>query len=308
MRITQQILVTNPGVGTIVRKTGPLLAAFLLCVFPLVCLPAINIEPYPGAEVVKSTRDEKVVSRRIILGPLKKINNILEPKFFEYVTGTRSSTIYYIPDARRVGRIVEFYRDQFDQSAQVLFRCEGRNCGSSNYWANTIFKSPILYGPEQYQNYIIAKDLATNAYISIYVGQRGTKKIYVHVQITDGAETSSAFTKGSLSAALKTRGRYVITTEDFILKSSLIAEIADFMKVNRQSKLTLVSHDSLQKGEFVEDGLKRTLRLSDSVRSTLVAAGISKDRLQAFGVGPLSPLDAGHNSRLELLVIRRTDD
>jgi hypothetical protein len=294
---------TNFSKETIFEKIGSLGLALLMCTLPGVCLPAVNLERYPGAEVVESRIDEKIASRRIILGALKKINNILQPKFSEYVSGTQTSTTYYIPAERRVDKIAEFYRDQLSGSASILFKCEGRGCGSSNYWANTVFTTPLLYGPEQYQNYIIARDLATNDYIAIYVGQRGTKKIYVHVQITSTVEKQSKFTKGSLADSLESHGKFIIPTRDFLLESDLFSDIVEFMKRNEQSKLTLVSHDSLQKGESIEDGMRRTLRHSESVRSNLVDAGISKERIQAFGLGPLSPLDDGQASRLELLLV-----
>lgn len=303
MGITQRILMANASKETIIEKIGRLGLALLICALPGVCLPAVNLERYPGAEVVESRIDEKIANRRIILGALKKINNILQPKFFEYVSGTQTSTTYYIPAERRVDKVVEFYRDQLSGSASILFTCKGRDCGSSNYWANTIFTTPLLYGPEQYQNYIIAEDLATNDYIAIYVGQRGTKKIYVHMQITSTVEKRSKFTRGSLVDSLESHGKFVIPTRDFLLESDLVAGIVEFMKLNEQSKLTLVSHDSLQKDESIEDGMQRTLRHSESVRSNLVDAGISKERVHAFGVGPLSPLDDGQVSRLELLVI-----
>lgn len=303
MGITQRILVANFSKETVIRKIGRLVSTLLIGALPGVCLPAVSLEPYPGAEVVESRIDEKIKSRIIILGALKKINNILQPKFFEYVSGTQSSTTYYIPVERRIDKIVEFYRDQLSSSARILFKCEGRGCGSSNYWANTVFTTPLLYGPEQYQNYSIARDLATNDYIAIYVGQRGTKKIYVHVQVTSTVENQSKITKGSLADSLESHGKFVIPTRDFLLESDLIADIVEFMRLNEQLKLTLVSHDTLQKGESVEDGMRRTLRHSESVRSRLVDAGIGKERIQAFGVGPLSPLDEGQASRLELLVI-----
>lgn len=303
MGITQRILVANFSKETVIRKIGRLVSTLLIGTVPGVCLPAVSLEPYPGAEVVESRIDEKIESRLIILGALKKINNILQPKFFEYVSGTQSSTTYYIPVERRIDKIVEFYRDQLSSSARMLFKCEGRGCGSSNYWANTVFTTPLLYGPEQYQNYIIARDLATNDYIAIYVGQRGTKKIYVHVQIIGTVEKQSKSAKETLVGSLESHGKFVIPATDFLLESDLVADIVEFMKLNEQSKLTLVSHDSLQKGESIEDGMQRTLRHAESVKSNLVDAGISKERIQAFGVGPLSPLDDGQASRLELLVI-----
>jgi hypothetical protein len=280
-----------------------LVLALLVCTLPDICLANENLELFPGAELVESRVDEKIESRRIILGALKKINNELQPKFFEYVSGTQTSSTYYIPTERRIDKLVEFYLDQLSGSARILFKCAGRSCGSSNYWANTIFTTPLLYGPEQFQNYIIARDLATDDYIAIYVGQRGTKKIYVHVQVISGVEKQSKLTKGTLFESFDSHGRFVIETSNFILEADLVADLVEFMKLNELSKLTLVSHDSLQKSESIEDGMQRTLRHAESVRSTLIDAGISKERIQAFGVGPLSPLDDVRTSRLELLLI-----
>jgi hypothetical protein len=301
--ITQRILMANFSKDTIIEKIGRLVLALLVCTLPGVCLATENLGLYPGAELVESRVDEKIESRRIILGALKKINNELQPKFFEYVTGTQTSNTYYIPTERRIDKLVEFYLDQLSGSSRILFRCEGRDCGSSNYWANTVFTTPLLYGPEQFQNYIIARDLATDDYIAIYVGQRGTKKIYVHVQIISGIEKQPKLTMGTLFESFESHHRFVIQTSNFVLERDLVEDLVEFMKLNEPSKLTLVSHDSLQKSESIEEGMQRTLRYSESVRSALVDAGISKERIQAFGVGPLSPLDDVRTSRLEFLLI-----
>ena len=293
----------NFSKDTIIEKIGRLVLALLVCTLPGLCLATENLELFPGAELVESRADEKIENRIIILGALKKINNELQPKFFEYVSGTQTSNTYYIPTERRIDKLVEFYLDQLSGSARILFKCEGRGCGSSNYWANTVFTTPLLYGPEQYQNYIIARDLATDDYIAIYVGQRGTKKIYVHVQITSTVEKQSRLAKGTLFESLDSHGRFVIQTRNFVLEGDLVADLVEFMKSNESSKLLLVSHDSLQKSESIEDGMQRTLRFAESVRSALVDAGISKERIQAFGVGPLSPLEGGRDSRLEFLLV-----
>ena len=303
MGITQRNLMANFSRETIIESIGRLVLALLVCSLPGVCLATEKLELFPGAELVESRVDEKIESRRIVLGALKKIKNELQPKFFEYVSGTQKSNTYYIPTERRIDKLVEFYLDQLSGSARILFKCEGRDCGSSNYWANTVFTTPLLYGPEQYQNYIIARDLATDDYIAIYVGQRGTKKIYVHVQITSTVEKQSRSTKGTLFESLDSHGRFVIETSNVVLERDLVEDLVEFMKLNEPSKLTLVSHDSLQKSESIEDGMQRTLRHSESVKSALVDAGISKERIQAFGLGPLSPLGDVRTLRLEFLLI-----
>ena len=108
----------------------------------------------------------------------------------------------------------------------------------------------------------------------------------------------------SISAALASRGRYVIVLSAGDMEfDSIVDAVAKSMNNNLQMNLTLVAHDNLQNGETVQQGQQRTLRLSESVRSALVSAGIAEDRLSAYGVGPLSPLENEDSPRLELLVI-----
>lgn len=298
--MVQEIIQT---ISKLLRGNAALLGYSLLTF--LAALPAAAIlDAYPGAEVVESKTDPKVITRRIFLGSLKKINNVLEPESLEFVSGSRQSTTYYIPNERRVGKVVEFYKDQMNRSARILFECNGRDCGSSNYWANTVFQTPILYGPEQYQNYLVGKTKVHGDYVSIYIGQRGTRKIYVHVETTITSPESQVADEVAISAALTSQGRYVISlAEGDTNIDSIVEAVAKSMNNNRRISLTLVAHDNLQDGETIKQGQQRTLRLSESVRSALVSAGIAEDRLSAYGVGPLSPLEDKDSPRLELLVI-----
>ena len=288
-----------------INKAGKatLLACFIFMLLPF-ATAAAGLDTYPCAEVVKSKSDPKVTTRRIFLGSLKKINNVLEPESVEFVSGSRRSTTYYIPSERRVGKVVEFYKHQLGKLARILFECSGRDCGSSNYWANTVFQTPFLYGPEQYQSYLVGITIDTGDYISIYIGQRGTRKIYVHIETTITSNASPIVDEVTISSALLSRGRYVILlaegSSDF---DSTVETVARSMHKNQQIRLTLVAHDNLQPGETVKQGQQRTLRLSESVRSALVSAGIAEDRLSAYGVGPLAPLESKESPRLELLVI-----
>ena len=229
---------------------------------------------------------------------------MLEPESLEFVSGSRQSTTYYIPNERRVGKVMEFYKDQLNNSARILFECSGRDCGSSNYWANTVFKVPILYGPEQYQNYVVGKTADRGDYVSVYIGQRGTRKIYVHVETTITSLESPIADEVAISAALTSQGRYVISmAEGDTNIDSIVEAVAKSMNNNRRIRLTLVAHDNLLDGETIKQGQQRTLRLSESVRYALVSAGIAEDRLSAYGVGPLSPREDKGSPRLELLVI-----
>jgi len=277
------------------RLVGVLLALLLAPV-------ANGLERYPGAILEAELREEAVVSHRIVLGSLQKINNVLEPELYEFVRGQRHSETYYLAGERRVGAVIRFYAEQLAETADILFQCEGRDCGSSNYWANRVFDSPILYGPEQFQRYLIGRDLVSGNYIAVYVGQRGTRKIYVHIVTLIPEAEELRDLEAAISAALKTTGRYVAvlgSVEDST--DSLVRALVQVLTTSPMS-LAVVAHDGLAAGESVSTAMGRTLRLSQLIKQKLVTGGLDPDQIQTYGVGPLAPIQ-GEKTRIELLVL-----
>jgi hypothetical protein len=70
------------------------------------------------------------------------------------------------------------------QSAISLAWCEGRDCGSSNVIANTIFNKSQLYGPDEQQAYLLLR-LAPPRHetlLAFYAITRGNRKSYLHVE------------------------------------------------------------------------------------------------------------------------------
>ena len=134
--------------------------------------------PFPGAELV-SKSIEPVKSHMLVLGALEKVDQELRPENFKILAAKKSSYTYYLPDARQTTEVLEYYFDQFQSDGSLEFECKGRECGSSSYWANKIFKSAMLYGPEQFQNYAVFRTSA--GWWTLYVSQRATRKIYVRL-------------------------------------------------------------------------------------------------------------------------------
>lgn len=55
-------------------------------------------------------------------------------------------------------RVMQFYRDQVKAlGGQVLFSCDGLDCGSSSLWANQIFDHASYFCPDDQQHYLVAK-------------------------------------------------------------------------------------------------------------------------------------------------------
>ncbi len=141
---------------------------------------------FPGSDLVEQEMTEST-GHFLALGAMKKINHELLPEKSILVPGRKDASTYYLPEARGTKQIAEYYKSEVMEAANILFECQGRACGSSSFWANNHFKSAILYGPEQYQHYLIAQrsvpeQMDEGDYIVIYVGQRATRKIYVHIE------------------------------------------------------------------------------------------------------------------------------
>ena len=240
------------------------------------------LEDYPGLEVVDTRDDDTLSSRRIILGSLKKINNLLEPERVEYISGTRRSMTAFIPNERKSDTVKKFYRNQLRVLGEILFECHGRTCGSSNYWANTVFGASILYGPEQFQHYILAK-LKNGDYIAVYVAMRGTRKLYVHVETTTTRKSD------------QTVARYIFQTSDAVVVAA--------RKILREGGVTLhlVVHQGLREDEDMDDAVSRSLNIGLKIRQRLA----DRDQVVVHGLGSLAPDDTQGADRIELLMIRR---
>ncbi|MBT4159925.1 MAG: DUF4892 domain-containing protein [Gammaproteobacteria bacterium] len=141
-----------------------------------------EIETYPGAEIVEKEEATQTAAHLVVLGALEKINHELVPEKSEVINGVKSSTTWYLPQARRTRDVARFYEERLQSQGEIVFQCVGRSCGSSSYWANRIFDRAILYGPEQYQFFYALELSKGRGFLSVYVGQRATRKIYVHME------------------------------------------------------------------------------------------------------------------------------
>ncbi len=265
----------------------------LLILLMVFTAPAVSELPdYPEAEVESKSEDTTEVSRRLILSSLKKINNILAPEKVEYVKGTRESLTLYIPNERRTEVVLDFYRDHLLRQGTILYECHGRECGSSNYWANTVFSTSKLYGPEQYQHYVLAQLDGSGDYIALYVAMRGTRKIYVHIETTRPSVTVTTRDKQA------NQGRFVFTDNN---RAEIISTIARLLAEDEGQKLHLVVHQGLLPGQEVTDVVSQTQKVGEQIKLDATTGGIPEDRITVNGIGPLAPDSEYGANRIEIL-------
>lgn len=256
------------------------------------------IRLYPRAQRVETVEETSVTTHQIMLGPLKKINSEITPDASLYVQGLRSRHTYLIADEPRTGLVFDFFAAQLQQKGQILYQCAARECGRSNYWANSVFERRILFGPDQHQHYIIG--IINGYYTAIYVAQRATGQVYAHLDVIEDQQ-ASLLDGDNLLRALQTLLGVQLSAEP---SDEITKKLAQILNDDVSINIYVVAHDGLMAAENVPAAIKRTDKLAVALKSRLVTAGISAERLQAYGVGPLAPLEGAAPRRLELILVQ----
>jgi hypothetical protein len=161
-----------------------------------------------------------------------------------------------------------------------LFECSGRRCGSSNYWANTVFSAAILYGPEQYQHYLVTR-LENGNYLAVYVAMRGTRKVYVHIETTTLPESNN-------------RTRNVFESD----QTDELVAMATRLVEEGVGEIHMVVHQGLLDGENVADSVRRAEALGNKIKLQVPGG----DRIKVHGLGSLAPSDRYSANRIELIL------
>ena len=115
------------------------------------------------------------------------------------------------------------------ENYRKLFSCIGRECGSSNYWANDIFGNRILYGPERNQYYSVfdAANEGREDFIAMYIITRGNRRVYAYFEFIEpgGAQSRiDIFDSDALLSELQAQRSVVLKNIDFENDLSLTSD------------------------------------------------------------------------------------
>ncbi len=268
------------------------------------------VKRFPRSHIIQYERQTEDVPYRLILGSLKKVNNVLSPKKSEMIVGKLTSITYRIPDGSRSDEVADYFvRRATESEGTVLFTCQGRECGSSNYWANTIFRRAGLYGPEQLQNFTAVRFAggSTTAVVSIYTAQRGNKRLYAHLDIVETKHSEVETKPQTLLNRLLDRGVFLLSGVAFNRDHQLTAESRPAIAVaaaaiNMQESLKVYVVGHLQGTDSLQSLVDHSTRRAEQVASVLIEEGVEPARLSAHGVGPFAPLGSSKGERIELVL------
>jgi hypothetical protein len=159
--------------------SGALLAADLPGSRDLETLPR-----FPHAEIVdfhESAEAEKTYP----MGSVRRISGRLRFERQVETLGQLTAVTYRLPAEEASAEAFAAAREALHQrGAELLYWCQGRECGPSNLWANAVFGKASLYGPDDRQAYALLRLTGPQAdsLLALYAITRGNRRAYLHVE------------------------------------------------------------------------------------------------------------------------------
>lgn len=256
------------------------------------------VERFPGAQIV-DYRSPGSSTYRLALDRMQRVNGRVSAGREERVSGTLTRITYRIPDGYSGADVFAHYSEQLLLAGNELFRCQGRGCGSSNFWANDVFENRILYGAEAEQFYMASSVNNANAsiggYIALYVITRGNRNVYAHLDILELNESTSdvpSTNPEALALQIQQEGSaqlhgITFDAQDQISDDGGLQLLRDTLNNEPLLRVYIVGH--LEGEQALTQLQERSLRRAQLIVDALVGMQIDASRLSAQGVGPLAP-------------------
>lgn len=245
------------------------------------------IERFRGSWIV-NYQSPVLTDYSLALGGVEQVDGAERLEREERLTGQLKRISYRVPEGNTTRTVFNSFRAQLEQlNADILFSCQGRECGSSNYWANSVFGFSKLYGVERSQYYMAARLPGVTAVF--YVTERGNRRIYAHIDLieTDVAARMIATIKGKGFVELSANG-----LPDIALLEKLIEGLQKYTL-----DIALVVH---HKGETLAAANEAGNAQANELRQLLSRHQISG--VEVFSVGALVPSVLNQNQSAVMLV------
>jgi len=292
------------------------MAKCFLLLLLLVSLPALaqtdltgsrdplGLERFPHSWIVNYERDDEFLPREFIVSRVEKSGRDVHAERKVRTDARLETATYQIPESAPRQEVIEHYLGLL--AGELLFTCEGLDCGRSNHWANYIFKLATLFGPDKNQYYIAANH--GGHLVGIYIIERGNKRVYAHLQVLEPAQPVAVASNQVLTERLAGNGFVVVDGVTPLLDGRLpdsaqqaLKDLAPALKIFAGQRVYVVCH--IYGSASAESLLAAAGRCSAAAAKLLGSEG--GPELVAFAAGPLLPRGAVAVARIELILPHR---
>ena len=308
-----------------IRQTLSLYSKLLSVSLLIIVAPVVGaqqtdhplISGFPDSEII-STEFESDSNYSLVLGRLQRSRGVVIPENSERLRGDVTRLIYEVSQEFNGEDVQHFFQEQFaERGYEQLFSCAGRECGSSNYWANDIFRNRVLYGPERNQYFIAVRidtALSEPSHLVLYIITRGNRRIYAYLEIVQPTGTAAPveLVSSELLVDIEQSLSVAVPGLTFINDRQLdnavdLSGMASELQNMPERSFYVVAH--LTGPQELEQLLNRSAIRAQTVRQQLINLGVGSSQLIARGLGPLAPsCSAGEClERVELVLIQAVD-
>ncbi len=284
-----------------------IITLLLLGAFASAHADPLAFPPYPRAEVVERAEDVAAREYTFAMAPVEKIRRELKIENVVKVLAKRRSVTHLLPDGTSLEAAIGHY-DALLASANVRFRCRGRDCGGSSQWANQIFGVSLLYGPDANQFYLAGEQ--AGELVSVYVVQRGNRRIYAHLVVLTPDEAVAVTPNQRLVQALTGTGhvvvRGIVPARNGELSTADLRRLSDIgaaLQPVRNNAIYVVCH--LYAPGDIDALLARAQTCAET--AALALAERTDAKFLPFAAGPMLPREAENHSRIELVLPHRQE-
>ncbi|HBX54678.1 DUF4892 domain-containing protein [Pseudomonas sp. UBA2684] len=140
---------------------------------------------FPGSQIV-SFKQVAEQERIYPQGAIRRISGRLRYEREVQVQGALTSLTYELPRTHSATEVFTAAREAMQaQDAELLYWCQGRECGSSSLWANAVFGNATLYGSDDQQAYVLMRlaEPRQDSVLALYSITRGNRRAYLHAEL-----------------------------------------------------------------------------------------------------------------------------
>lgn len=262
------------------RILGFVIALLLLPLVAMAETDVSNSKDYPVLKRFPASyivQYKQAVSRdyRQVLGVLEKINGVLRAEKEQRLSGQLTQITYRIPENHTPQEAFDYLYSQIKaKGGTELFRCTGRECGSSNQWANNIFRYFRLYGVDNSQSYAAFE--LNGSYLSLYSVRRGNKRVYLRLDVLE-----NNVSKETPGTAPKSQMSWEVQDNDAGVK-----QLKAFLSSSPNKVIWIISFDNTAGSK--KQQLQRSEQRLVELRTKLAAAGADLERIFIHAVGAFS--------------------
>lgn len=229
---------------------------------------AATLEPFYGAQLQDEQRSA-VTGYRLILSGTRTPGLSKELR----LDGQVHRQVWAVDPSVPLSEVQAHYWRQLDEF-DSLYQCKGLDCGSSQFWANELFRNARLVGREANQFYRVSMHTdaqGVNTLYVVYVIQRGTRQVMVNLDVLttrDRIESGATLEESVRQSLTRSQGWVPgFVTRQGVLDveaSQPLLKVINQLSKAEQSRLHLMVHcyDSHQMQETLACSQKLATQLA----------------------------------------------